>query len=53
MNNAHKSKEDSVKTKAQLSAKVVALRQELVSVKKAAEKAQGLFYYRLWCIYFL
>jgi len=41
MNNAEKSKEDVSKTKAQLQAKVTSLQQELVSVKKAAEHAQG------------
>jgi len=41
MNNAEKSKEDVAKTKAQLQAKVTSLQQELVSVKKAAECAQG------------
>ena len=41
MNNAEKSKEDVAKTKAQLQAKVTSLQQELVSVKKAAERAQG------------
>jgi len=41
MNNAEKSKEEIAKTKAQLQAKVTSLQQELVSVKKAAERAQG------------
>ncbi len=41
MNNPEKSKEDVSKTKAQLQAKVTSLQQELVSIKKAAEHAQG------------
>ena len=40
MNNAENSK-GVTKTKAQLQAKVTSLQQELVSVKKAAERAQG------------
>ena len=39
--NAEKSKEELVKQKKQLEVKVNALQQELVSVRKAAERAQG------------
>lgn len=41
MNNARKTKEDLVKNQTQLEAKVAALQQELATVGKAAERAQG------------
>ena len=41
MKNALKSKEDLAKNQIQLEAKVAALQQELASVGRAAERAQG------------
>lgn len=43
MNNAAKNRDDLSKNKTQLETKVNALQQELSSVKKAAERAQGMF----------
>lgn len=41
MNNARKTKEDLAKNQIQLEAKVAALQQELATVGRAAERAQG------------
>jgi len=42
LNNALKSKDELAKNEAQIETKVAALEKELVSVRKAAEKAQGM-----------
>jgi structural maintenance of chromosome 1 len=48
MTNARKTKEDLAKNQTQLEAKVAALQQELATVGKAAERAQGaVSFYRL------
>ena len=44
LNNAIKSKETLSKSETQLQTKLTSLQQELVSVKKAAERAQGATY---------
>lgn len=42
MNNALKSKEDLSKNETQLETKVASLEKELITVRKAAERAQGM-----------
>lgn len=44
MNNAVKSREELLKNRSHLQAKVSSLEQELSSVKKAADRAQGSFF---------
>ncbi|KAF8196098.1 hypothetical protein BJ912DRAFT_127207 [Pholiota molesta] len=53
LNNAAKSKEDLAKTESQLQAKVASLQQELVTVGKAAQRAQGRRLFLWIAIYFI
>ena len=50
LNNAIKSKEALSKSESQLQAKVTSLQQELASVTKAAERAQGMIYFVIFIL---